>query len=69
MEKIMGAEDFCHLMAKVPSFFGFIGCYNEDLGAVYNNHNDKFDVDESKLHMGSALAAQFAYDFLSENKQ
>jgi len=69
MEKIMGAEDFCHLMAKVPGFFGFIGCYNEDLGAIYNNHHEKFDVDESKLHMGSALAAQFAYDFLAENKQ
>ncbi|SHJ14881.1 amidohydrolase [Lutispora thermophila] len=68
MEKVMGAEDFCHLAAKVPSFFGFIGCYNEKLGTIYNNHNDKFDVDESTLHMGSALAAQFAYDFLEENK-
>jgi len=68
MERIMGAEDFCHLMAKVPGFFGFIGCYNEKLGTIYNNHNDKFDVDESKLHMGSALAAQFAYDFLNEDK-
>ncbi|MCG1012044.1 amidohydrolase [Tepidanaerobacter sp. GT38] len=68
IERIMGAEDFCHLMAKVPGFFGFIGCYNEKLGTIYSNHNDKFDVDESKLHMGSALAAQFAYDFLNENK-
>lgn len=69
MEKIMGAEDFSHLMAKVPGFFGFIGCYNENLGTIYNNHHEKFDVDESKLHMGSALAAQFAYDFLNENDE
>jgi len=69
MEKIMGAEDFSNLMAKSPGFFGFIGCYNENLGTIYNNHHEKFDVDESKLHMGSALAAQFAYDFLNGNKQ
>ena len=65
----MGAEDFSNLMAKSPGFFGFIGCYNENLGTIYNNHHEKFDVDESKLHMGSALAAQFAYDFLNGNKQ
>ncbi|MDR7871344.1 MAG: amidohydrolase [Tissierellaceae bacterium] len=65
MEKLLGAEDFCFLMDKVPGFFGFVGCYNEEVDAVYNNHNDKFDVDESTLYMGSALAAQFAYDFLN----
>jgi len=64
----MGAEDFSHLEAKIPGFFGFIGCYNEKINAIYNNHSEFFDVDESTLHMGSALAAQFAYDFLTENK-
>ncbi|MFA9423801.1 MAG: amidohydrolase [Sedimentibacter sp.] len=68
MTKVMGAEDFCHLEANVPGFFGFIGCYNEKLGTIYNNHSEFFDVDESTLHMASALAAQFAYDFLNENK-
>ncbi|NLY46330.1 MAG: amidohydrolase [Tissierella sp.] len=65
MEKLLGAEDFCFFMDKVPGFYGFIGCYNEEIGTIYNNHNDKFDVDESTLYMGSALAAQFAYDFLN----
>ncbi|MDF2616674.1 MAG: hypothetical protein K0Q47_1329, partial [Sedimentibacter sp.] len=34
--------------------------------AVYNNHSEFFLVDESTLYMSSALAAQFAYDFLTE---
>lgn len=66
MPKVLGAEDFCFLMDKVPGFYGFVGCYNKELDAVYNNHSDKFDVDESTLYMGSALAAQFAYDFLND---
>lgn len=68
MTKVMGAEDFCHLEENIPGFYGFIGCYNEKLGTIYNNHSEFFNVDESTLHMGSALAAQFAYDYLNENK-
>lgn len=66
MTKIMGAEDFSHLVTNIPGFFGFIGCHNEKLGMVYNNHSEFFTVDESALHMGAALAAQFAYDFLNQ---
>jgi len=33
---------------------------------MVSNHNDKFTVDEDVLHRGSALYAQFAYDFLKE---
>lgn len=66
MTQVMGAEDFSHLMARVPGFYGFIGCYNEKIGAVHNNHSEFFLVDESTLHMGAALAAQFAYDFLNQ---
>lgn len=66
MDKLTGSEDFAMLMEKVPGFYGFIGCRNEKLGAIYTNHNDKFDIDEAVLHRGSALYAQFAYDFLTE---
>lgn len=66
MTKIMGAEDFSHLVKDIPGFFGFIGCYNEKLGLTHNNHSEFFTVDESILHMGAALAAQFAYDFLNQ---
>lgn len=64
MPKLMGSEDFSYLMEKTPGFYGFIGTKNEEKGYIYSNHNDKFTVDESVLHRGAALYAQFAYDFL-----
>jgi len=69
MPKLMGSEDFAYLAEKVPGFYGFIGCRNEKEGIVYSNHNDKFTVDESVLHRGSALYAQFAYDYLEEKSK
>lgn len=68
MPKLTGSEDFANFMEKIPGFFGFIGCRNPEIGASYSNHSDKFKVDESALHMGAALHAQFAYDYLEENK-
>lgn len=65
MPKVMGGEDFSHLEINTPGFFGFFGCYNEKIGAVYNNHSEYFKVDESTLHMASALEAQIAVDFLN----
>jgi amidohydrolase len=63
-EKLTGSEDFCYYLEKVPGFFAFLGCSNPETGAVYPNHSDKFKVDESALHLGSAFYAQFAYDYL-----
>ncbi|MFA9423800.1 MAG: amidohydrolase [Sedimentibacter sp.] len=69
MPKLMGSEDFAYLAEAVPGFYGFLGCRNEKKGLIYSNHNDKFTVDESVLHRGSALYAQFAYDFLEEKSK
>ena len=69
MPKLTGSEDFAYFMDKVPGFFGFLGCANEEIGACYSNHNDKFKVDETVLHRGSALYAQFAVDFLTEKSK
>jgi amidohydrolase len=68
MNKLMGSEDFAFLMEKVPGFYGFLGCLNKEKGIVYSNHHSEFTVDEDVLHRGSALYAQFAFDFLKENK-
>ena len=68
MPRLMGSEDFAYFMEKIPGFYGFIGAINKEKGIIYSNHNDKFTVDETALHRGSALYAQFAYDYLKENK-
>ncbi|HWP51748.1 MAG TPA: amidohydrolase [Clostridia bacterium] len=64
MSPVTGSEDFSVLMQKTPGVFGFLGCLNPALGIVYPNHSDKFTVDESILHRGAALYAQFAVDYL-----
>ena len=55
MPALMGSEDFAL----------FIGSRNVEKGLIYTNHNEKYTVDESVLWRGSALTAQFAYDFLN----
>ena len=69
MPKLMGSEDFAYLAEKIPAFYGFIGCKNENKNIIYSNHNDKFTVDEDVLHRGSALYAQFAVDYLEEKSK
>jgi len=64
MQRLSGSEDFSILADKVPGVYAFIGCVNKEIGAIYCNHNDKFTVDETVLHRGAALYAQFAVDFL-----
>lgn len=66
MPKLTGSEDFSCFMEKVPGFYGFIGALNREKGIIYSNHNDKFTVDETALHRGTALYAQFAVDYLAE---
>lgn len=65
MDKLTVSEDFTYYMDKVPGVFAFIGGGNKKIG-IYENHNDKFIIDESSLNMGTALYAQFAVDFLNE---
>ncbi|AYD40342.1 amidohydrolase [Clostridium fermenticellae] len=64
VEKMTVGEDFANYLEEVPGVFVFIGGGSEKVG-MYSNHNDKFDVEESSLKMGSALYAQFALDFLN----
>ena len=54
-------------MDHIPhSMFAFIGCHDEETGAIYAVHNQKFCINESLLHRGSAMYAQFAADYLAK---
>ena len=64
MDALMGSEDYSLFMEKVPGFFAFIGTKNVEKGLIYPNHNEKYESDEEQLYKGSALAAQFAVDYL-----
>lgn len=63
---MMGSEDYSWLGDKtgVPYFYGFIG--TGDAKYSYTNHHEKYDMDENILHVGAAVMAQFAMDYLAE---
>ena len=66
MEKITGGEDFSLLMEKAPGIFGYIGTRNTKvLGSEKINHHECFTVDEDALIRGTAVAVQFALDYLN----
>lgn len=66
MEKITGSEDFSLLMEKAPGIFGYIGTRNPKVpGSEKINHHECFTVDEDALIRGTAVAVQFALDYLN----
>ena len=66
MEKITGGEDFSLLMEKAPGIFGYIGTRNTKVpGSEKINHHECFTVDEDTLIRGTAVAVQFALDYLN----
>ena len=64
MPTLMSSEDFSWYLQKIPGIFTYIGSANAEKGIIGTNHQSTYDVDESVLKNGSALAAQFAYDYL-----
>ena len=67
-EKITGGEDFCYFTESVPGVLAFVGSRNSDKNADYPHHHEKFNIDEDALEYGSALYAQYAFDFLRDYK-
>lgn len=66
MPTLMSSEDFSWYLQKIPGVFVYIGSANPEKGITGTNHQSTYDVDESVLKRGAALASQFAYDYLKE---
>lgn len=60
----MGGEDFAQYQARVPGVMVLVGMYNEACGAVYGQHHNCYQIDESQLVRAAALHVQVALDFL-----
>lgn len=69
LPEVMGSEDFAYYADKIPAIFGFLGSRNEELGYTAGNHNDHYTVHETVLKRGSAMYAQFAYDYLQKTQK
>lgn len=65
-QKSPGGEDFAFFTKQVPGAMAFLGIANSKKGIGAALHNDKFDIDENALEVGTNLYVQFALDFLKE---
>ncbi|PQL19468.1 amidohydrolase [Veillonella denticariosi JCM 15641] len=68
MRKVMPGEDFAWYLQKKPGCFAFIGIQNPDVDAVYDHHNNRFNMDDSVLSAASAVYAEYAIAWLQRNK-
>ena len=48
----------------MPGVYSFLGINNETAGSVHGLHTPGFQMDESVLHLGSALHTAFALHFV-----
>jgi len=65
MEKpLMGSEDYCYYLQKVPGVMGMLGA-GKDVGETYPAHHPRFDFDERCLSFGVELLAATAVRFLN----
>ncbi|MBQ6505351.1 MAG: amidohydrolase [Flexilinea sp.] len=65
MPTLMSSEDFSWYLREMPGVFTYIGSSNPEKGITGTNHQSTYDVDEDVLKRGTALAVQFALDFLN----
>ena len=65
----LGAEDFAEFSDCYPSVFAMLGTGNEELQTEFTHHHPKFNLDDTTLHIGTALYAQYAVDFLENNER
>ena len=63
-DPILGGEDFAYYGAFAPTCFLALGIRNEDEGCTHGLHHPQFKVDESALHLGTALHVAFALEHL-----
>lgn len=61
----MASEDMSYYFQHAKGVYAMIGYRNEEKGAIYPPHHEKFKIDEDFMIYGTALHVQFALDFLN----
>lgn len=62
----LGGEDAAFFFEKAPGTYFRLNVAKKDGSEIYPNHNTKFDIDDSKLYIGTALLTQTVTDLLNE---
>ena len=64
----MAGEDFAYFCENAPSAYFKLGIGNEDEALNRPLHHSEFMVNENAIHIGTALMAQTAVNYLKNNK-
>ncbi len=64
MKPLNGSETFGMYLDICPGVYGLMGIDNDELGSGAQNHNPRFDIDESVLKNGVEVTVQFALDYV-----
>ncbi|GHV34352.1 peptidase M20 [Synergistales bacterium] len=63
---VCASDNYSFFLLKYPGFYGFLGAMNEDKGIVWEQHNNRFDIDETVLRKGYEFMCGYALDFLGQ---
>lgn len=66
--KMTGSEDFGYISEKVPSIMMALGAGSPEEGYHYPLHHPKIKFNEDVLHIGTAVYANTAIEWLKNNK-
>ena len=64
----LASDDFACYGEHIPAIYTFLGTGDAAAGYIHSVHQERFDLPEDVLKNGTALMAQFAADWLEENK-
>ncbi|MCH5186099.1 MAG: amidohydrolase [Oscillospiraceae bacterium] len=61
----MAGDDFAYFSQNVPGTYFKLGVGNKKRGIIHPIHSPEFRIEESALHIGSAVLAKSALDYLA----
>lgn len=63
-QRSLGGEDFAYMVQKKPGAMFRLGIKNEELNCVYALHEDKFNIDERALSIGTEMFVKFVINYM-----
>lgn len=69
MQPLMAAEDFAFYAQRAPVCFSTLGIRNQSEGSVHALHSSQFKMDPHVLHIGAAMHASIAWQYLTTFQQ
>ncbi len=62
IKRTLGADDFSYFSNEKPGCLFRLGIKNEEKNCIYSLHQDRFNIDEDALKIGSDIFVQFVMD-------